>query len=50
MGMDFGGGGFQNPSALFQQQRVWEQQIAHRILSNMRAGMVGIKSIIFSFM
>lgn len=29
--------GMQNPSALFQQERMWEKQIAHRILSNMRA-------------
>jgi len=33
-------GGFQNPSALFQQERMWEQKVANRILSNMRAAMV----------
>lgn len=33
-------GGYQNPSALFQQERMWEQKVANRILSNMRAAMV----------
>ena len=39
MGQEFGGG-YQNPSALFQQERMWEQKVANRILSNMRAAMV----------
>jgi hypothetical protein len=39
MGQDMGMG-YQNPSALFQQERMWEQKVANRILSNMRAAMV----------
>jgi hypothetical protein len=37
--------GYQNPSALFQQERMWEQKIATRLLSNMRAAQTVRKGV-----
>lgn len=37
--------GFQNPSALFQQERMWEEKIANRLLTNMRAAQATRKGV-----